>query len=358
MDELTRKMEIARQHVRRAGPWDAEHAALLRIGLERKARRRRVLRASAATLLTVTGLALGAFLLPERQAEVVAKAPVASPAPAPATPVIEPDVLRLGDGSRITPAAGAEVMIRDLTAELVTVEMMAGRSRFNVAPRPERTFAVQTKHVRILVIGTSFTVDEQADRTGVSVHHGRVRVEHDAGTQELTGGETGWFAASRGPPDPPPLRRRTRATVAPKKPEPEAPEAPPEEDEDEDEDEDEVGALLDAADGHRRTGRHAEAVIRLETVVQRHADDARAPLAAFTLGRVLLDLHRAEEAAAAFAQARQLDPTGPLAEDALAREVEAWAAAGRPDETRARAMEYLERYPRGRREPGVRTHLE
>jgi hypothetical protein len=56
--------------------------------------------------------------------------------------------------------------------------------------------------------------------------------------------------------------------------------------------------------------------------------DPRAPLAAFTLGRVLLrELARPREAAAAFAQARALAPRGPFVEDALAREVEAWLQA-------------------------------
>jgi transmembrane sensor len=90
--------------------------------------------------------------------------------------------------------------------------------------------------------------------------------------------------------------------------------------------------------------------------LREHAADARAPLAAFTLGRVLLtELHRPREAAAAFASARALAPSGAFAEDALAREVEAWAKAGEVAQARARAEEYLRLYSRGRRADVVKV---
>jgi transmembrane sensor len=80
-------------------------------------------------------------------------------------------------------------------------------------------------------------------------------------------------------------------------------------------------------------------------------------VAAFTLGRVLLTrLGRPREAAAAFAGARARAPAGSLAEDALAREVEAWARAGELQRARARARQYLRSYPSGRRASSVRKH--
>jgi transmembrane sensor len=78
-------------------------------------------------------------------------------------------------------------------------------------------------------------------------------------------------------------------------------------------------------------------------------------LAAFTLGRVLLEeLGQPNEAAAAFARAEALAPRGALAQDAIAREVEAWSRAGEVSRARARAEEYLRRYPEGRRIRSVR----
>lgn len=114
-------------------------------------------------------------------------------------------------------------------------------------------------------------------------------------------------------------------------------------------------ALLLYADVARLSRHPADAVAPLRTLVARHAQDPRAPLAAFTLGRVLLDhLGRPREAAAAFAQAQALDPEGALAEDALAREVEAWSRADDIPRARERARAYLERYPGGSRVRSVR----
>jgi transmembrane sensor len=88
----------------------------------------------------------------------------------------------------------------------------------------------------------------------------------------------------------------------------------------------------------------------LERAFSLHAADPRAPLAAFTLGRVLLDdLGRPREAADAFARARTVSPSGPMAQDSLAREVEAWSRAGETAIARERAAEYVRLYPDGRR---------
>jgi transmembrane sensor len=111
---------------------------------------------------------------------------------------------------------------------------------------------------------------------------------------------------------------------------------------------DQTHALLLAADTARLSGHSSEAVPYLRRILLQHGDDPRAHLAAFTLGRVLLDeLGRPEEAAAAFERARAHQ--APLAEDALAREVEAWARAGDSGRARALAREYQQRYPQGRR---------
>lgn len=114
-----------------------------------------------------------------------------------------------------------------------------------------------------------------------------------------------------------------------------------------------VGDLLLAADAARLSGHPNEAVTYLRRVVDEHASDSRAPLAAFTIGRVLLR-SRPAEAADAFAEAARLDPASSLAQDALAREVEAWHRAGRQERARALAEEYLARFPSGVRVDAVR----
>lgn len=113
--------------------------------------------------------------------------------------------------------------------------------------------------------------------------------------------------------------------------------------------------LLLLADVARLSHHPADAVAPLSRLLREHAADPRAPLAAFTLGRVLLDeLGRPREAAQSFLRVQELDPSGPLSQDALAREVEAWSRAGEAASARARALQYVQKYPTGRRLRSVR----
>ena len=115
---------------------------------------------------------------------------------------------------------------------------------------------------------------------------------------------------------------------------------------------DDTADLLLAADAARLSGHPSEAVPYLERVLRGHASDPRARLAAFTLGRVLLDeLGRPREAVDAFAFARSSG--GPLAEDALARQVEAVSRAGDVTRSRELARLYQRLYPNGRRAKAV-----
>jgi transmembrane sensor len=115
-----------------------------------------------------------------------------------------------------------------------------------------------------------------------------------------------------------------------------------------------ASTLLADADRARLAGRFEEGASLLRRLVRDYPADQRAPLAAFSLGRLLLgELGRPAEAARAFARARSLAPEGPLAEDALAREAEAWERAKHLDRARARAAEYLRVYPSGRRAADV-----
>lgn len=111
--------------------------------------------------------------------------------------------------------------------------------------------------------------------------------------------------------------------------------------------------LMLAADVARMSKHSDQAVAPLRKLLANHPGDPRAALAAFTLGRVLLDeLGRPREAAEAFARAHAMG--GAMAQDALAREVEAWSRAGDAATARARAEEYVRTYPGGRRERSVR----
>ena len=92
----------------------------------------------------------------------------------------------------------------------------------------------------------------------------------------------------------------------------------------------------------------------LERVVNQFPHDTRSASAAFTLGKVFLDeLGKPRQAAGAFAMAAR--DNSPLAEEASAREVEAWSRAKEPGRARAAAMRYLRKYPKGARADTVRA---
>jgi transmembrane sensor len=117
---------------------------------------------------------------------------------------------------------------------------------------------------------------------------------------------------------------------------------------------DDVEELLLAADSARLSGHPEAALPFLRKVIDRHTRDSRAPLAAFTLGGVLMQqLGQPREAEAAYARARELSLNESLAEDALARQVEAAHRAGDAARARALAREYMDSYPSGRRTHAV-----
>jgi transmembrane sensor len=237
-------------------------------------------------------------------------------------------VLRLADGTTAAPLDGdSEVRLVEQERTRRTVRVVRGGARFDVRPQGGRTFRVELRDVAVEVMGTAFTVDEAGERVRVAVDHGRVRTFFKGAAIELSAGDVRFF-----PPLPAAPAEGPAAT-------------------------DSVDALLKEADRTRAAGSPSGAAVRLREVLARFPGDERAPLAAFTLGLVLLEGGGTpREAALAFARARRLDPEGELAEDALAREVEAWGRAGVSKAAASKAREYVHRYPRGRRVAEVKPY--
>ena len=254
--------------------------------------------------------------------------------------------LRFTDGSLATPLGAEDVLVVAESAPgRVRVDVRRGGGRFQITPNKQRTFAVSAGPVTVTVLGTVFAVRRLEDRVGVTVERGTVRVAWPDGVHVLNAGEDGWFptATSALPATPEPAEKPAEGTPAARKPGPAA------------RDESSVDALLAAADTERAKGHPDEAAATLRRLLQAHGGDRRAPLAQLTLGRLLLlDLGRPREAAQVFAELRASAPDGPFAADALARETEAWARAGRTSEAHARALEYLRLYPDGNRAAAVR----
>lgn len=250
---------------------------------------------------------------------------------------------QLRDGSRIL-LETAETRVtkqRDSDTE-VLFELQRGAARFDVTHRPERAFRVQAGPTLVEVIGTAFRVERRGAQTLVAVERGHVRVSWAGARRELWAGQGGVFPLHEVVASPPtvateampsasalPLAVPAASVTSPTPPSAEA--------------------LFALADRARRDGRSVEAARALRQLTQQFPRDARAPFAAFTMGRILLqNLHQPTEAARAFASARALAGGGSaLAEDALAREVEAWRAAGDLRQAAARAQSYEALYPSG-----------
>jgi hypothetical protein len=107
-----------------------------------------------------------------------------------------------------------------------------------------------------------------------------------------------------------------------------------------------VQVLLSAGDRAQLVGHPQQAIGFYDQILRENPGDPRAAEAAFTAGRLLLHaLDQPRRAAERFAQARRLAPHGPMAEDALAQEIESWTRAGKAARARARAEEFRALYP-------------
>ena len=376
MSDLHARLEAASQHL--VSRWSPERAQLAWDGMPRARRRASNRRLASVTVAMVAVLVVvGLWQLPRGSQP----APIAGPTP-PASASSTTPLLVLEDGSRVEAlnpdAAVGSVRVR---SESVQVRLVHGAARFVVTPGRARVFEVLAADVRATVLGTVFTVDLRADVVALAVERGRVRLSWPGGEVDVGPGEQHLVPRRHVASTPPPTPASASADAAV--------EQPPNPTKDTAKDtaspasadwralarqgkydqaydvveryprkvRDNPGDLLLAADVARASGHPSAAIQWLERVVQGHSGDSRAPLAAFTIGRVRLEqLGQAAAAADAFATARQLAPGGALAEDALAREVESRARAGQSKLTRQLAREYLHRYPTSLRAAAVRRH--
>jgi transmembrane sensor len=371
-DDLAQHLNEARE--RFEPRWDDARSAHVRAGLPARAQthRRRRVAVGAAVLLALGVVAFS--LRPVRS--VVA----------------------------IEPLAEAHVVSLERTETLERFRVERHGAWFDVTPN-QRTVRVEADDVVVEVLGTKFLVERVDARVHVVVERGVVRVSSRGVVRTLETGASGWFPEELAHVEPAHVEPAhvepahvepahvepahvepvhvEPAHVEPKSPETVVPRprqstkqtpavkpAPPQtwtalaQSGDFDAawsamktapaPRDEPAELLLAADVARLSRHPDQALAPLRRVLEAHAKDPRAPLAAFTLGRVLLDdLGRPKEAAAAFERARGLAPEAPLAEDALAREVEALSRAQSP-EAKARADLFVQRYPSSPRLRAVR----
>ena len=249
-----------------------------------------------------------------------------------AEPEARDRVVALHDGSRINLRGSTRLEVLENTGSRIALIMSDGRATFDVRPGGPRAWSIDAGSVLVDVLGTRFTIDRGAASTRVEVERGLVRVRGARvpdGVRRVSAGEhievsLEPTAARSEPPEqavPPPALGRARqqasrgdewralaargeferayAALGPEQLARELRSAP------------DVESLLALADTARLSGHAADAVQPLHEIISQHADDSRAAVAAFTLGRLYLEsLGRPADATASFERAIEAPPAG------------------------------------------------
>ncbi|MCB9603162.1 MAG: FecR domain-containing protein [Sandaracinus sp.] len=273
--------------------------------------------------------------------------------------------LALSDASHVRVRDDARLDLLESTSRRVGLALRSGRARFEITPGGPRAWHVDAGEVSVHVVGTVFEVTRGSEGVTVEVERGAVLVRGAAvpdRVQRLEAGERLFVPSAVveaepeavAPPRRPVWRDRASdarydeafealgpggvAAVARRT-----------------HDADELWALVDVA---RHSGHAADAVEPLRRLVERAPNDSRAALAAYTLGRLELEvLDQPDEAAMHLARSLDLGLPRALREPASARRVEALGRAGRTGEAQAEAARHLERHPEGARAEEVRRWL-
>jgi hypothetical protein len=336
---------------------------------ERRGTRTTIIAAAAAVLLLAG--AWGVWLTADRAAEEhsdVAAVPVVF---GPGTTVA------LDDGSVVEVDDDSEVSVVEQSDELVAVQLREGAADFSVSKNPKRSFVVEAGAVKVRVIGTRFRVARTADAVRVDVDEGIVEVRDGDSQVRLTAGEH--FDTNA--PENDPLEgaqehasehaeslasasidvARNYADKAASAPADAADTRPRWRKHLDGGDRDRAArALLAgdrvgndfrslelAADVLDSMGHHEPAADYLERAAKR-GNAAQRARADFRRGNLLLErLGKPADAAAVYSTIA--DGSSLYAEDALAREVEALSKSGQKARAKARAADYIERYPSGAR---------
>jgi transmembrane sensor len=301
-----------------------------------------------------------------------------------ATPDVAGRDVALSDGSHIT--LGSDTAIEPLENGPTTFSALVARgsATFDVRPGGPRRWVLECGLATVEVVGTRFTVERTARAVRVSVERGIVLVRGERvrdRVQRLTAGQSlevseGELSTEPATTDDAPRGAVSAPSASTRAPSVSASGAIPsrewrklEQRGDHEAAYAALGAagiasaaasasvedLLALADVARLSGHPADAVTPLTRVLNEHADDAKASLAAFTLGRLQLDaLGHPREAADAFSRALELRLPQSLQEDAYARLVEGRARAGDVAGAAAATQEYERRFPQGERRAEVR----
>ena len=299
--------------------------------------------------------------------------------------------VRLADDSRLVLAHATRVELLRDDDRATAVRVTRGRITCDL-PKPRRPFSVFAGEVEVRVTGTRFSVerDPLVGKVDVSVERGSVVVRvagESTPSRTLRGGET-WSTRDRAtivaststtsdagpdtkPPAVPAEPEGPAALAASAEPAASAATEPS----------DPVGSaaavsvngsispaevrndvesakdLFDRGNQARRAGDAQTAAQAYHTLLSRFPRDGRSGIAALELGRLRMGpLGDPAGAISAFRTASTLLKGSALREDAMARLVEAYSAAGQTVACRTARTEYLRGYPRGVHTESLRRH--
>jgi hypothetical protein len=363
MDELARRVEQLRGALDEPA-WSEASEQALRFAVEQRlSRRRAMVRPLRAAALVAAAMVIVGFGVRAWSGRAAPSASSVATAP-PSAPRLPHSVV-FSDGSRaVALSSDARVAPAQQSPGRVVARLDRGAARFEVVEDAAREFTVQAGRVEVKVLGTVFTVSHEGPRVHVAVMLGRVEVNWGSGSTVLMQDSEGVFpppgdgeapaGAVRAPAGAPGAEGNTKGPPADTKSrwvdlaragdfraaysrmtaagDGNIADVPEE--------------LLLAADVARRAGHPDQAARHLERLLARYPNDTRADVAAFTLGRLRLQLGRPAGAGAAFE--RVAGSSGGLAEDALYRAVLAWEQAGDARRAERLRQRYFERYANGR----------
>ncbi|HEX4406523.1 MAG TPA: FecR domain-containing protein [Polyangia bacterium] len=314
--------------------------------VERAGPRRRQRRLVLLTAAAVSVCGLGLFAVRRGGDRVAARVPAATLG----TTIEAPaggETITLADGSRAVLDPGSKVTLSSARAERIAMTLERGGLDLEVFPADGKPFVVVSRGYESKVSAARFR-ERLLENGGatvleVEVARGRVRVSRaddgrsDAGDQlVLDAGET-WSTTIDGtPPVATPLPGSAPASSAQMRPAIRNVGG-----------EESTKDLLIRAEAFRAANDPAAAARLFNLLRVRHPSDPRAGLAAFELGRLRLDqLGDPRGAAAAFRDALSITDA-PFRQDAQARLVEAYEAAGDRERCLEARATYLSRYPQG-----------
>jgi len=367
----------------------------------RRRRQKLVLAAAAAMVLVgLSSFALGRLGRQQAQGPASADSPLllAGTSVQPQELVSPPDrgrEVELSDGSSLRLGAHTRVVFERNDGREVVLSLPEGEVDFFVRPGGSRRWQVETGWVRVEVVGTVFRLERTDLAVVVRVMRGRVRVSGPAVRQdpiELGAGDSRRFprpGLNEGGTDAQASRREEvapldldsnpelggqevqgstgqarlssrnmgwRELVAERRYREAYENLGVEGHTRRTAEATSVDELLALADAARLGGHPRQAVGPLERIVEGHSGDRRAAVAAFTLGRLRVDvLGDPGQGAEAFSKVLVLGAPAALRESAHARLVEARKASGDHYGARRAARNYLERYPTGRWSDSIRA---